>query len=200
MLGGRRTLLTALVAASSAIGCGRTPSAPACDALGRVARQAAACDAALGPLADALEQQPDELACRVAARRVLTGPRDEPPRVRSVWTIDPLPDTSPLTPEEIASLADATWPAELIVVPDIAPAPGVPTTSAHLEDGSLESDGEGRLHGHVPPGASTLRLRHAGRESSYCVELRSCETLRVTAHGDKLARHPDVTAGSCRTQ
>ena len=61
----------------------------------------------------------------------------------------------------------------------------------------LDPDVHGRLQGHLPPGVADLRLRHAGRETAYCVELRPCTTLRVTAHGDKLARHPDVRAGPC---
>jgi hypothetical protein len=187
-------LMTAMVSLS---GCGNGSSAPACDALVRVARQSAACEAALEPLAAAVEKQRDELACRLAVRRVLEGPQPAPVRVRSVWTADSQPDASPLTAQELASFTESARPAQLLVTPDIAPAPGVPPTSAQLDEMALDPDEEGRLHGHLAPGVATLILRHAGRRSVYCIELRPCETLRVTSHGDKLARHPDVSAGPC---
>lgn len=188
------------MAIASVAACGDTDlgsAAPACDALVRIARQSAACDPALASLAEALAEQPDELECRVAVRRVLIGPEREPARVRSVWTPAQGPEAAPLSPEELESISQPSWPAELVVVPDIAPGPGVPPTVVVLDEVPLDPDVHGRLQGHLPPGVADLRLRHAGRETAYCVELRPCTTLRVTAHGDKLARHPDVRAGPC---
>jgi hypothetical protein len=196
-MAGRRCSVAVVTATVLLSGCRDAPAAPACEALVRVARQSAACDAALEPLAQAVQREPDELACRLAVRRVLAGPQARPLRVRSVWAPDPAEDSSPLSSEEIASLSASTWPAQLLVVPDIPPGPGVPPTSGQLDETALDPDEHGRLHGHLPPGPTTLLLRHAGREAVYCVELRSCETLRITAHGDRLARHPDVRPGPC---
>ena len=114
-----------------------------------------------------------------------------------MWTTSPAPDHTPLSAEELAGLTASARPAQLRITPDVASGPGVPPTSAELEDLPLDPDGDGRLHVHHPPGVATLQIRHAGRESTYCVELRACETLQLTAHGDKLARHPSVRKGPC---
>jgi hypothetical protein len=191
-----RGLAAALAVTVSLPSCGDS-SAPACDALLRASRNAMNCDPALEPLVLALEQQPDELACRIAVRRVLEGPRKIPARVRSVWASDPPPDGAPLSAEELAALDEAAWPAELHIVPDVAPGPGVPPTSAKLDDLTLSSNEHGHLRGHLPPGDATIRVRHAGRETEYCVTLRPCQPLRITSHADKVARHPDVRHGPC---
>lgn len=163
----------------------------------RLAVRAQDCDPALGTLVNMLSRDPDEVRCRVAARRILHDAAVVEPRVRSVWTRDPELDTSPLSRQELASLASMPRPSELLLTPDVAPAPGIPPTSGEVEQVELDHDSRGRLHAHLPPGPGTLRLRHAGRESVYCLELRPCVTLDLTTHGDKLSRHPDVHTGPC---
>jgi hypothetical protein len=180
--------------------CSREPSAAElgrdCGALQAAAGAAAACDPALAQLAVALAERPDEAACRAAVRTLLAPPAAEP-AIRSALATPPLVDASPLRDDELAALADLPRPAELVLVPDVKAAPGIPPTSAELDGAALEPDELGRLRVLVAPGARTLRLRHAGRESTWCVALDPCATTGLVAHGDKLARHPALRPGPC---
>lgn len=172
---------------------------PACTALLDAARRAEACDPTLGDLAARIEAAPEESQCSIAARALLA---DEPgveelPRLRSVHDPRPMPDDSALTLDERRALAELPLPAELRVVPDLRPGPGVPPTTADIDRSPLVREADGVLRGFAVPGARTLRLRHAGRESVYCLELHACETTTVTAHGARLARSPASRPGPC---
>jgi hypothetical protein len=175
------------------------PPGPACTALLEAARRAQACDPTLGALADRLEAQPEEAECRVAARALLGRPpaADDLPRLRSVHDPGPTPDASALTADERLALAGLPLPAEVAVAPDLRPGPGVPPTTADIDATPLARDPDGVLRGFAAPGPRTLRLRHAGRESVYCLELQACQTTRVTAHGARLARSTAARPGPC---
>ncbi len=170
---------------------------PDCAAVVAAARRASSCDPALEDLAARVEQDADEWACRDAARRLLDPLPAAEPRIRSVFEPEPGPRTEPLTPDEHARLDALPLPAFLVITPDVAPAPGVASTTAQIGELQLPADGDGRLRTGVAPGARSLRLEHAGQTAEYCVELRPCETLTAIAHGAKLARHPAVRPGPC---
>jgi hypothetical protein len=167
-----------------------------CGALQVAARAGAACDPALAVLADALAKGPDEARCRAAVRTLLAAPAPEP-AIRSALATAPTVDVGPLRDDELDALADLPRPAELVLTPDVKVEPGIPPTSAELDGAALEPDEVGRLRVRVAPGARTLRLRHAGRESSWCIALEPCATTSLVAHGDKLARHPALRPGPC---
>lgn len=170
---------------------------PDCAALRQAARRAAACDAALADLAAALAADHDELRCSRAGRRLIAGPRPPTTGIRSIFEPSERENAAPLTEAERAALLSLSLPAELLVVPDLPRAPGMPPTSADLEEIPLDTDGRGRLHTYLGAGAHTLRIRHAGEETTYCIDLDPCDRLSVTAHGAKLAAHPRVRAGPC---
>src|SRR5690606_15179497 len=107
----------------------------------------------------------------------------------------PSPDVTPLRDDELEALASLVHPASVVLTSDLPPEPGIPPTSASLDGLALDADGSGRLWADVAPGLRSLEIRHAGEQTTYCIELRPCETLAVTAHGAKLARHPDVMPG-----
>lgn len=198
----RTALPLALLFALGACGAGDPKGVtvgPACTALLSAARRAASCDPTLRSLADGIEEAPDETECRVAARALLARHPsvDELPRLRSVHEPSEAPDASALSAEERRALADLPLPAEVRVAPDLRPGPGVPPTTADIDRAPLVRDPDGVLRAFAEPGARTLRLRHAGRESVYCLELHACETTRVTAHGARLARSPAVRPGPC---
>ena len=175
-----------------------TEVGPACAALLEAAERAKACDPALGHLARRIDDAPDESSCRVAARSLLAGtPPDREPRLRSVYETAPPQQDAPLSAKELRALADLPLPAQLEVAPDLRPGPGVPPTTVDLDEMTLRVDADGAIRGDVAPGARTLRLRHAGREALYCLELRACEATRIVAHGARLAKHPQLKPGPC---
>lgn len=170
-----------------------------CAALRQAARRAAACDAALGDLAEAMAKDHDEQRCSRAARRLLAGPKMMPPRIHSMHEPAERGGAAPLSEAERTALLSLSIPAEVLLVPDLPRAPGMPPTSADLESVPLDVDDRGRLHGYVAAGPHTLRLRHAGEETTYCVDLDPCDRLAITSHGAKLAAHPRVRVGACGT-
>jgi hypothetical protein len=172
---------------------------PDCAALRQAARRAAACDGALADLAEAMADDHDEHRCSRTARRLLAGPKQRTPRIRSVFEPEEPERAAPLSEAERAALLSLSIPAEVLLVPDLPRAPGMPPTSADLEDVPLDADDRGRLHGYVAAGPHTLRLRHAGEETMYCIDLDPCDHLAITSHGAKLAAHPRVRAGPCGT-
>lgn len=171
---------------------------PDCAALLALGERANACDPRLAPLMAEVRSAPDELRCRGAARLLLGPP---PPlargRVVSVHERPPAPDPAPLTTTERAALAELPLPGTLTLTPDLAPGPGVPNTSATLDEVALARDAGGRLSGTSAPGEHLLRVRHADRETLACVTLRACEAVAVTAHGASLAPHPALRSGPC---
>jgi hypothetical protein len=185
------------------LACGDTPVAasalgPDCAAFVAAARRATQCDPTLANLATRVEDEPDEQACRSAARRLLAPQQPAEPRVRSVFEAPPgVPGDAPLTASERAKLDALPMPAFVVITPDVAPAPGVASTVALIGELQLRADAEGRLRTGLAAGARSLRLEHAGQSAEYCVELKPCETLTATAHGAKLARHPDIRPGPC---
>jgi hypothetical protein len=200
----RQSLAFAFAIAIAIVACkdgaveAATPG-PACTALLEAARRAETCDPTLGDLAARIEAAPEESQCSIAARALLD---DEPgveelPRLRSVHDPRPMPDDSALTLDERRALAELPLPAELRVVPDLRPGPGVPPTTADIDRLPLSREADGVLRGFAAPGARTLRLRHAGIESVYCLELHACETTSVTAHGARLARSAASRPGPC---
>jgi hypothetical protein len=194
----RRVALAAL----TALACeARAPvtaePGPDCAALLAVAERAQGCDPRLGLLMTELRSAPDELRCRGAARGLLAPPPLARGRVVSVYEQPPAPDPTPLTAAEHAALAELPLPGTLTLIPDLAPGPGVPGTSATLGEVELAREAGGRLSGTWAPGQHLLRVRHADRETTACVTLRACEAVTVTAHGASLAPHPAVRPGPC---
>ena len=190
----------AVVVASSCGGDAPTSSperGPACEALLRAAERAGACDETLQTLAQAIERKPEEHACIEAVRTVLGTQPPSEPRVRSVY--EPQPDlaATPLSEEELGAVAALRLPATVVITPDVGPVPGIPPTSAWIDERRLDADPNGRLATSVEAGPHTLRLRHAGRESSWCVDLFACKTVELIAHGGELAREPEVRPGAC---
>jgi len=139
----------------------------------------------------------EERRCSRVARRLLAGPRTIAPRIGSLFEPVEPENVAPLTGAERAALLSLSIPAEVLLVPDLPRAPGLPPTSADLGDVPLDADERGRLHGHVAAGAHTLHLRHAGEESTYCIDVDPCDRLAITSHGAKLAAHPRVRTGAC---
>ena len=179
-------------------------ASPACDALAAAADRGAACDPELRELARSLRARPDETACAVAVRTLLTDVAatraDDPPEpseLRSVFDATPRPDASSLTPEELEALATLERPARLVITPELGRVPGIPPTTADIDRLALDADSSGRLSTQVAPGRRTLVVRHAGASSTYCVELRACEAVEATAHASQLAKHPRVRPGPC---
>src|SRR5262245_47496711 len=90
-----------------ALACGARHDAPEighdCAALQTAARAGAACDPALGVLADALAERPDETACRAAVRELLAAPVPEP-AIRSALVAPRPRDVGPLSEDELAAL------------------------------------------------------------------------------------------------
>ncbi|MBA3545378.1 MAG: hypothetical protein H0T76_02740 [Nannocystis sp.] len=170
---------------------------PDCAALIAVGTRALGCDPRLGPLMTELRASPDELRCRGAARLLLEPPALARGRVVSVYERPPAPDPSPLTADEHAALAELVLPGTLILVPDLAPGPGVPNTTATLDGAALGSDVRGQLSSTGQPGEHLLMVRHADRETLACVTLPACESLTLTAHGGSLAPHPALRPGPC---
>ena len=196
-----------LVSAGLLTSCSETEDrgllAPAsdCAPLVQAARRAGGCDPNLVTLASALAQAPDETRCRAAARRLLSAGSSAASGVRSLLEpLDPPSSPLPLTPAERAGLAALVLPATLTIIPDLAPGPGVPQTSATLDSVALESDVRGRLHARVEPGLHTVVVRHAGQETQHCVDLEQCGRLVVAAHGSTLARHSRLRRGACRVE
>lgn len=190
------------LAIGSSLSCGAASPAssqpgPACAALLEAARRAEGCDPSLTTLAERITAEPDEAGCRAAARALIATPVDVAPRLRSLGEPAPSPDLSPLSSSERRALLDLPLPARVELQPDLRPGPGVPPTKVDVEGTLLRANEAGVLRGDASPGARTLRLRHAGRESVYCLELRACETLRAATHGARLARHPQVRPGPC---
>lgn len=171
---------------------------PDCAALIQAASRAQGCDPSLAPLAESIEREPDEDTCRSAVRALLQPTDAANPGLRSVHARSDRRSTRPLEPAELERLHALPRPATVLIEPDISPEqPGILPTRATLDTVPLDAGEAGRLSLHVTPGARTLQLEHGGEESLYCLELRPCETLQVTAHGAKLARHPDVRPGRC---
>ncbi len=170
---------------------------PDCAALIEVGTRALGCDPQLGSLMTELAASPDELRCRGAARLLLDPPALARGRVVSVYERPPAPDPAPLTADEHAALAELVLPGTLTLVPDLAPGPGVPNTTATLDGVALGSDTRGRLSSTWAPGEHQLMVRHADRETRACVTLRACEPLTLTAHGGSLAPHPALRPGPC---
>ena len=170
---------------------------PDCRIFLSVAEDAEACDPELERLTDALRADPNEARCATAARRLLGAAPPRSPQVRSLSTPTPPPSGGALTAQERERLAATKRPAHVVLAPDLRPEPGLAPTRASIGDLTLEPDDEGRLRASLVPGLHSLVLRHAGQESVFCLELRACETLAVTIHGPKLARHPDVRPGPC---
>jgi hypothetical protein len=168
-----------------------------CAALIEAARHAEACDPKLAETVAQLRREPDEKRCRVAVRTMLHLDPPEPPALRSVHAEDPVEPSEPLSPDELGQLRDLSLPATLILIPDVPPGPGVTRTRASIDGVDLVADEAGRLVTTISPGARTLQLHHGSATTTYCLELRACESLSVKAHGSRLARHPDVRPGAC---
>ena len=197
-MGQLRICLGALARAA----CGREASVveavgPDCGALIAASERALACDPQLAGLALALRAAPDERRCRAAARQLLAPPRAEAPRIVSVYEPATPADAGPLSAAERAALLEITLPGTLRLLPDVAPGPGVPVTTAELGVTPLETDAAGRLHTTRAPGEHTLTLRHMHATSRVCVTLRACETVALTTHGAELAPHPSLRTGAC---
>jgi len=190
-------LIVALGSAACGDGSPPVQRGPACEALLRAAQRGGKCDETLQTLAHAIEGEPKERSCIEAVRTVLGSTKPAEPRVRSVY--EPPPDLAdePLTESELSALASLRLPASMVISPDVGNVPGIPPTSAWIDERRLDADPDGRLAASVEAGAHTVRLRHAGRESSWCVELAACETLELVAHGGELAREPRVRPGAC---
>jgi hypothetical protein len=173
-----------------------TAPGPDCAALLTAGERARACDPAIDPLLVELRARPEEQRCRVAARQLLA---PAPPRARvvSVYEAPPALGAAPLSQAELGALAELPLPGSLVLEPDLAPRPGVPTTTATLAGAPLRVDAAGRLRGTHAPGRHSLEVRHAGAEARACVTLAACETVALTAHGAALAPHPALSAGPC---
>ncbi len=171
---------------------------PACRALLSVAERGRGCDDTLGALADRLAREPDEAACIRATRNLLATPPASTSQVRSLHAADDTtPDDAPLRPEELDALAALELPAPLSITPDIRAVPGLPPTHAMIDGVALTLDEQGRLQASTAAGARTLTLRHAGKQTEYCVELTACEPLQLTSHAARLAKHERVHLGRC---
>jgi hypothetical protein len=173
------------------------PLPPDCAALVEAGHRASACDPAIHALIVEIVEAPDERRCRSAARVLLEPPAPGHGRVVSVHERPRVRDDAPLTAAEHAALAALPLPGTLVVVPDLAPGPGVPPTSARLGGAPLASDADGRLRSTTAPGAHGLEVRHANAETHSCVTLTACETVTITAHGATLAPNPAVRPGPC---
>jgi hypothetical protein len=170
---------------------------PDCSALLAAGERALGCDARLASVMAELRTSPDELRCSGAARLLLGPPPLARGRVVSVYERPPAPDPTPLTAAEHTALRDLTLPGTLTLIPDLAPGPGVPGTSATLGELALGREPDGRLSTMSSPGEHILQVRHADREATACVTLQACETVTVTVHGGSLAPHPAVRPGPC---
>ncbi len=168
-----------------------------CLALIAAGERARACDPAIEGLLSELRERPDERRCRTAARLLLAPPDPTQGRVVSVYERPPVLGETVLTADERAELLRLPLPGRLVLAPDLAPKPGLPTTTATLAGAALVVDADGRLHGHATPGAHTLEVRHANERSRVCATLAACETLALTAHGAELAPHASVRSGPC---
>ncbi len=187
-------------------GCGageRDEPAPAvvgddCLALLAAGERARSCDPAIDGLLHELRGAPDERRCRTAARLLLAPPGPPQGRVVSVYERPPALAETPLGPDERGALVSLPLPGRLVLVPDLAPKPGLPATTARLAGAALQVGADGRLRGHAPPGAHTLEVRHANDQTRSCVTITACETASLTAHGASLAPHPALRAGPCQ--
>lgn len=169
-----------------------------CTALIDAARRAQACDPALKPLADAAGTDLDEQRCRAIVRKLLRAPNPADAKVHSVHQSPSLPSTTPLSDKELEKLRTLPRPATVSVRPDVSPEePGILPTHVTIDGLGIDPDERGRLQATIAPGVRTLQIEHAGESTAYCVDLRPCEPLVVTAHGAKLAKHPDVRPGPC---
>lgn len=173
------------------------PLPPDCAALALAGHRASACDPAIHALIVELVEAPDERRCRSAARVLLEPPAPGHGRVVSVHERPRVHDDAPLTDGERAALAALPLPGTLVVVPDLAPGPGVPPTAVSLGGAPLVADADGRLRSRTAPGAHGLEVRHANAETRSCVTLTACETVTITAHGATLAPNPAVRPGAC---
>lgn len=174
------------------------PPLPAdCAALVDAGHRASACDPAIHALLVEIVAEPDERRCRAAVRALLDPPAAGPGRVVSVHERPQARGDVPLTAAERAALAELPLPGTLVVVPDLAPKPGVPPTTATLGGAPLEPDARGALRRATAPGALDLQVRHANAETWSCVTLAACETVTLTAHGATLAPSPAVRPGRC---
>ena len=194
----RRLVLAALsgCGAPDSAGVAREPGED-CLALIAAGERARACDPAIEGLLGELRERPDERRCRTAARLLLTPPDPTQGRVVSVYERPPVLGEHELTADERAELLRLPLPGRLVLAPDLAPKPGLPATTATLAGAALQVDADGRLRGHMAPGAHTLEVRHANGRSQVCVTLVACETLALTAHGASLAPHPSIRTGPC---
>ncbi len=172
---------------------------PACAALRDAAQRGSRCDPILASLAETLQTKPDEAACVAAVRTMLAPGEPAAAGLRSVYEPAAAVSADPLSDAELAQLIQLRRPATLTISPDVGRVPGIPPTLASLDGLALDVDVDGRLSTDVAAGHHTVRLRHAGRDKTWCVHLRDCETLEVVAHGAQLARHPDVSSGRCST-
>jgi len=199
-----RTVLGPVLALLVATCSEPAPSSPPlpldCGALVAAGHRASACDPAIHALLVEIVEAPDERRCRAAARQLLGPPAPAHGRVRSVHERPPDLGQTPLTAAEQAALAELPLPGTLEIVPDLAPGPGVPPTSASLDGTPLIAGADGRLRSPTAPGAHTLEVRHANAESRTCVTLTACETVTLTAHGATLAPNPAVRAGPCASE
>lgn len=173
------------------------PIPPDCGALVAAGHRASACDPAIHALIVEVVSEPDERRCRAAVRTLLDPPTASHGRVVSVHEPLPVRDAEPLTPAELAALEALPLPATLVLVPDLAPGPGVPPTTASLGGVPLQADPSGRLQRWAAPGALDLQVRHANAETFACVTLTACETVTLTAHGATLAPNPAARPGRC---
>lgn len=185
------------------IGCGSpggaTPVAgPACVALRQAAQRAARCDDVLPGLADAMDREADEGQCIVAARALLAPARPLTAPLRSVYDHPHAQSPVPLSAPELAALASLALPATLVLSPDVGNVPGIPPTLASVDGLALDHNRRGQLATDVAAGAHTVHLRHAGKDTVWCVQLAACQTLEVVAHGAQLAHDPQVAPGECR--
>lgn len=199
---GLRARALSLTLAGLAAGCGKgdarapTPG-PACVALHDASLAAVACDPALEGLAATVQAEPNEAACIAAVRTMLSPGPSQPAQVRSVYEPEPSVSLEPLSENELAALARLRRPATLVISPDVGRVPGIPPTAAVVDGLPLTTGVDGRLSTDIAAGRHTVRLRHAGRDTTWCLELSPCETLEVVAHGAHLAPRPGVSEGAC---
>ncbi len=143
-------------------------------------------------------RDPDEQTCRQEVRRILSAvPSDS--NIHSVHEGAVAGEQPPLSTEERDRLAALPLPGILTIVPDLPRQPGLPTTSASLDDRQLDVRADGSFFVHVAPGEHTLVIRHAGGQSDACIRIEACERIALTAHGSHLARHERVSPGACGT-
>lgn len=168
-----------------------------CRALLELGERASACAPDLAALVARIRAAPAEQACSRAARTLLEGPQDPLTRPRSLFEATELSQAAPLTAAERADLGRFALPATVEIELDVPLEPGVASTRAELGAMALTTGPDGALRAEVRPGAYPLRLHHAGQSSVYCIQLASCETTRVVAHGARLARQHGVAPGPC---